>query len=181
VSKTPPAHDPAAQPTPLNGFIESGFKKGEGGTASRGQRPPRYPDGHHSEKENKAIVAEVDELHKTELYLPGVHMTGSAAKDGTGGLSQLSALIEQGHERDAKQQPLKQQEQKQKQLVKQQKQLVEQQLVTNRVIEAISSGKDRTQTADALGFTANQLEYHFKLETKAGRAGWMFLKKKHSL
>jgi hypothetical protein len=31
VSKTPPAHDPAAQPTPLNAFIESGFKKGGAG------------------------------------------------------------------------------------------------------------------------------------------------------
>jgi hypothetical protein len=48
------------------------------------------------------------------------------------------------------------------------------------IIEAIRSGGNQTQTADALGITVSQLAYHFKLESKAGRAGWMRLKEKHS-
>jgi hypothetical protein len=67
----------------------------------------RHPNGevyscdtHRSEEENTAFVARVEELHKTELYVPGVHLTGSAeAKDGTCGLSQLSMLIEQSHKK----------------------------------------------------------------------------------
>jgi hypothetical protein len=114
-------------------------------------------DTRRSEEENIAIVAEAEELHKTELYLPGVHLTGSAAKDGTGGQSQLSCMASVISNEDITYELAQQQ----RKLAKQQKQLVEQQLVTNRVIEAISSGKDRTQTADALGFTARQLAYHF--------------------
>jgi hypothetical protein len=52
----------------------------------------------HAE-ENKA-VAKVEELHKTEVHLAGVHLTDSAgAKDSPGGGFQLSVLIEQGHEK----------------------------------------------------------------------------------
>jgi hypothetical protein len=103
-----------------------------------------------------------------------VHLTGSAAKDGTGGQSQLSYMASVISNEDITYELAQQQ----RQLAKQQEQRVEQQLVTNRVIEAISSGKDRTQTADALGLTVRQLTYHFQLGTKAGRAGCSYHWKK---